>query len=119
MEDLKGVRIDDRGGEILGRLLRDVMADPVQDPVGVLAREHLPVRGPVLGRSVEIATNRDGWHADGWLGRQLGLDGVVAWFALGQPEPPPIVVYDDVDMVGVVEGAGRAVIGGVVEVPCR
>lgn len=71
------------------------------------AREHLPVGCPVLGRPVEIATDRDGGTPMVGLAASLASTASLC-VHLGQPEPPPIVVYDDVDMVGAVEGAERS-----------
>jgi hypothetical protein len=72
-----------------------------------------------MGRAVCVAFERDGRHRDdGSFGEAL-LEFGVFGFAFGQPEPPPIVVDHDRDVIRVVEGRGAAVEGGVVEAPPR
>ncbi len=62
---------------------------------------------------------RDRRHADGRAGGELLLQRVVLGLALGQAQPPAVVVDHDRDVVGVVERRRGAVEGRVVEVPLR
>src|SRR6202044_3545813 len=104
-------------GKILGRLLRDVVPDTVQDLMGVLSGEHLSIGCAVFGLPVEIAADGYRWHRDHRSGSKFRVEVVVARLALSKPEPPAVVVYDDVDVVGVVECRGGAVVGGIIELP--
>src|SRR6185312_12431443 len=110
---------DDRIREGLRRLLRHVMSDAVEDPVRVGAGEHLAVGRTILVGAVEVATDGDGRHGYRRACGQLAVKVVVLRFTLCEAEPPPVVVDHDVDMVGIVERCGRAVVGGVVELPRR
>ena len=73
-----------------------------------------------MGRAVGVALERDR-RARVMTGRfrepllELGVLGL----AVGQPEPPAVVVDHDRDVVGVVERRRAALEGGVVEVPLR
>ena len=72
-----------------------------------------------MGRAVGVTLERDRGHGDdGALGEPL-LELVVLGLAVGQPEPPAVVVDHDRDVIGVVERRRAAVEGGVVEVPLR
>src|SRR4029077_4223035 len=70
-----------------------------------------------MRRPVGVALQRDGGDAYVRTRGQRRLKVVVSQLACDQPEPPPIVVNDHVDVVRIVEGCGTAVIRFVVEVP--
>lgn len=95
------------------------MPDAVQDAVLVGPGVERAVAGAVLGRTVEVGADGDGRHGDRRLAGQSRFIGVIVGLTRSQAEPPPVVVHDDVDVIGIVEGRGGQVIGGVVEVPQR
>ena len=70
-------------------------------------------------RAVGIAFKSDCRHGDGWSLKQFLFKVVVLRFSLSQVEPPAIVVNDDGDVIGVVEGLRGAIVGCVVKVPLR
>src|SRR5882757_1414837 len=109
--------LDDRIGELARCLLWHVVPDAVEHAVGVLAGEQLPVGLAVLGGPVEVAGHRDRRHADLGFGGKLAFHVVVLGLTWCQAETPPVVVDDDLDVVGVGEGRGTAVVGGIVERP--
>jgi len=45
----------------------------------------------------------------------MALEHVVLQFALGEADPPSVIVNDDTDMVRVGDGCGTPVDGGVIE----
>ena len=110
---------DDGIRERLRRLLRHVVPDAVENAVRVRTGEHLAVGGAVFVGAVEVAADRDRRHGNRRASSQLAVEVVVLRFALCQTKPPAIVVDDDVDMIRIGERRGRAVIGGVVELPRR
>ena len=69
--------------------------------------------------AVRIALHRDGGHTDDRAQGELLLEIVIFRFALGEAQPPAVVVDHDVDMIRVVERPGGAIEGGIVEVPLR
>ena len=69
--------------------------------------------------AVGVAFEGDRRHVDdGRLG-QAALQRVVLRLAVGEPQPPSVVVDHDVDVVRVVERGRSAVEGGIVEGPLR
>ena len=72
-----------------------------------------------MRRAVGVAFERDRGHRDHRPRGELLLELGVLGFAVGEPEPPAVVVDHDRDVVGVVEGRCAALEGGVVEVPLR
>src|SRR3954453_11008123 len=109
--------IDDRFGEGPGRLLRQVVADPAgHHPERVPARELPGVRARLrVRRAVGVALEGDGRHGDGRRRRKALLQVVVPRLAVGESEPPAVVVDHDRDVVRVVERRRAALEGGVVE----
>jgi hypothetical protein len=113
------VDVDDRLGERRLRFLRDVVADAPQDAMRVLARVLIRVRLAVRERAVEIAADRDRRHRDRRARSELLLQRVVLGLAVGETQPPPVVVDDDVDVIRILERGSRAIVGRIVEVPAR
>ena len=72
-----------------------------------------------MGRAVGIALESDGGHGDHRSFREPLLEVEVSRLALGDPEPPAIVVSHDRDVIWVVEGRRGALERRVVEVPLR
>ena len=70
-------------------------------------------------RAIRVALQRDGWHGNPRSHRQSLLDGIEATLALGEAEPPAVIVDDDRDMVRIVESCRRAGERRVVERPLR
>ena len=93
---------------------------PCDESVSVFARELPGIRRRFRMRcAVRIAFHGDRRHADHRrLGKPL-LERVILPLALGEAEPPAIVVDDDVDVVRIVEGLRAAVERRVVEFPFR
>ena len=95
-------------------LLGDVVSDAVEHSMGVLAREFVAVGPPSAAgpsKSLPIVTVGTVIRAFD----QLGFEVVVLRLPWGQAEPPPVVVDDDVDVIGIVEGRGGAIVRVVVE----
>src|SRR5690348_13346693 len=101
--------VDDGLGEVLRGFLRQVVPDAARDgPVLVLARELVPVGGGLgVGCAVGVPFEGDRRDGDDRAGGEPPFEIVVAFLAVGQAEPPAVVVDHDGDVVGVVEG-GRA-----------
>ena len=113
--------VHDSLGEGLRRLLRQVVSDAARDvPVLVSPGEFLGVRrGVRVRRTVGVAFHRNGRDADDRaLGKPLFEVGVLR-LALGQAQPPTVVVNHDCDMIGVVERRGGAIKRGIIEIPLR
>ena len=93
------------------------MADAVCDePMRVAAPELFRVTLGVWMRSdVRVAFHGDRRHVDVGSPRQMALEHVVLQFALGEADPPSVIVNDDTDMVRVGDGCGTPVDGGVIE----
>src|ERR1700759_1560572 len=72
-----------------------------------------------MRRAVGVAFHGDGWYGDDGRLRELLLEFVELRIAFGKCLPPAIIVDDDRDMVGIVEGRRAAGEGGVVEMPLR
>src|SRR5512133_278461 len=72
-----------------------------------------------MGRTVGVALEGDRRHGDdrgfGEPILQLGVLG----FAVGQPQTPPVVVDDDVEMIRVLKRRRAAIKGGIVKAPLR
>src|ERR1700722_8072671 len=117
----QAVGVEDGLGERLRSLLRQVVPDAAGDgPVLVPARELLPVgTGIRMGRTVRVAFQGDGGHRDDGAAGQTSFQVVVLCITGGQAESPAVVVDDDVDVIGIVEGAGALVEGRFVEDPLR
>jgi hypothetical protein len=75
--------------------------------------------GVRMGGAVGVAFRGDGGYADHRPVGELLLQLLVVGLAVGQVEPPAVVVDHDLDVIGVVEGRRAAIEGGVVEVPLR
>ena len=93
---------------------------PVITRCAYLAGEHLGIGAGVgMRRAIGVAFERDRRHADdGRLGELL-LQLVILRLAFGKTEPPAVIVDHDRDVIGIVEGSGAALEGGVVEAPLR
>jgi hypothetical protein len=92
---------------------------PSRNAVRVGAGELPGIGGAVGRRSVEIAADRDRGHIDDGSLEESLLECVVLALAVGEAQPPAVVVDDDVDVVGVVERRRAALVGRVVELPLR
>ncbi|GHK01732.1 hypothetical protein SY2F82_35290 [Streptomyces sp. Y2F8-2] len=115
------VGFQERAGERLGSLLRDVVTDALQRAVDVRSGELAAVGRAVVrrGEGGQRTVERDGGHVDGWTFGKPRLEVLVARVARCEPEPPAVIVDDDVNVVRVVERLGGAVEDGVAEVPGR
>ena len=93
---------------------------PVIDPVLVSARELAAIGcGFRMRRAVGVAFHGDGGHGDDRPFGELLFQIVVFRLAVGEAEPPAVIVDHDGDVVRVVEGRRAAVERRVVEVPFR
>src|SRR6266536_626599 len=113
--------VDDGLGKGLRGLLRQVVSNPAgDDPVLVFAGEHLGVSGGLrMGRTGGITFKSDGRDSDyRRFGKPL-FQIVVFRLAVCEPKPPAIVMDNDGDVIGIIEGRRGAIELGVVEVPLR
>ena len=85
----------------------------------VRARELLLIGTSVRGGPVEVAADGDRRHRDHGTFEQPRFQVAVLRLSFSEAQPPPVVVDDDVDVIGIVEGRGGALERGVVEVPLR
>ncbi len=104
-------------GEVLRCLLRHVVSDAFQHAVRVWAREPLRVRLSFGGRLVEVARDRDRERGDRGSLEEPLLEAVVLRLALGEAQSPAVVVDDNGDVIGVLEGLGGAAVRGVATTP--
>jgi hypothetical protein len=98
--------VDDRLGKGLWGFLRQVVPNAARDePVLISTRELAAIsRGFRMGRAVGVAFHSDrGNGDDGPLGEFL-FQIVVFPLAVGEVEPPAVIVDHDGDVVRVVEG---------------
>src|SRR5262245_21782898 len=58
-------------------------------------------------------------HGNVWKLGEPRLERIVLRLAFGKPEAPPIVVDRNGNVVRIVEGSGRPIESGVVEIPLR
>ena len=72
-----------------------------------------------MRRAVGIAFERNGRHGYDRKCSETLLQLGVLRLAVGEAEAPAVIVDDDVDVIGIVEGRGAAVEGGVIELPLR
>src|SRR6187402_1558862 len=115
------VGVDDGLSKGLRCLLRQIVADATGDQAIVVpARELLGIGAWVwMRRAIGVAFHRDRRHVDDRSRPNLLFELLVFRFALGEPEPPAVIVDRDRDMILVGEGRRAAVEGGVVELPLR
>ena len=115
------VDVDHGIGERPRRLLRQVVSDAAgDDPMLVGADELRAIRrGIRVWSAVGVALQRDGGNGDRRSLGQPSLEIVVRRLAVRKAESPPVVVDDDVDVVGVVEGCRAPIERRVVELPVR
>jgi len=114
------VDVDNGLSEGLRRFLWQIVADAARDePVVILAREF-----PAIGRwirgvwgTIRIAFESNCGHGNGRKLGELLFEVVVLGFAFSQSDPPAIVVYNDGDMIRIVEGCCGAIKCGIIEVP--
>src|SRR5882724_11932748 len=108
-------------GKGLRGFLRQIVSDTALDgSVRILAGELIGVGARLGMRSaVRVAFHRDGRHSDDRGGGQPLLEVVVLALAVGEAEPPAVVMDRDGDMIRVVEGGCAAVERGIVEPPLR
>src|SRR5690348_4156321 len=66
---------------------------------------------------IGIAFQRHRGYADGRTFGEPAFQLVVLRLAFCQPESPAVIMDHDADMIGIVEGGGAALEGGLVEVP--
>ena len=69
--------------------------------------------------AVGIALERNGGNTDGRSRRESLSQIVVLGLALGEAEPPAVIVNDDGDVVRIIQSCRAAVKRGIVEVPIR
>ena len=69
--------------------------------------------------SVEVAADGDRRHRDHGTFEQPGFQVAVLLLSFSEAQPPPVIVDDDVDVIGIAEGRCGAVERVVVEVPLR
>ena len=103
----------------VGRFLRQGMTDPLKQSEAAQVRK---VRGdlrlrlgwidPIVG-----AAERNCRHGDGRLGRQTLLQLFERRIASDGADPVAVGVEHHIDEVGIIEGFGSAVEGGVAELP--
>src|SRR5262245_23432268 len=72
-----------------------------------------------MWRAIGVTFQGDGRRADHRGGGEPLLQLVVFPLAVGQAEPPAVIMDHDVDMIRVVEGRRAAIEGGIVELPLR
>jgi hypothetical protein len=102
-------------GGFLGKVVPDAALDgPVRIGAGELAGIGTGVR---MGGAVGVALQGDGRDGDRRPSGEPLLQLVVCRLAVGQAQPPAVVVDHDRDVVGVVEGRRAAIEGGVVKGP--
>src|SRR4029453_2258445 len=102
---LVGTNVDDSFGEGFRSFLRKVVSDAALDhSVRIFARELLGVDTRLgMWRTVGVALEGDRGHGDDrGFGEPIFQRGVFG-LPFSQPQPPAIVVDDDVAVVGVVE----------------
>ena len=93
---------------------------PLNVPVSILAGKFIGVRSRFRVRCpVRVALECDRRHGDGRCRGEPLFERVVFGLAVRQPEPPAVIVDHDRDMIGIVEGGGRAFERGVIEIPFR
>src|SRR4029453_5412910 len=107
---LGGVDLDDGVGERLGGFLGKVVADAALDgPMRIGAGKLAGIGAGVRMRgAVGVAFEGDGGHADHRPVGELLLQLLVVGLAVGQAEPPAVVVDQARAGVGVVERLGGA-----------
>jgi hypothetical protein len=107
-------------GEGLRCFLGQVVTDPLEIPVRIIARELFGVRvRRRVGCSIGITFEGNGGHADDRGFEKFVFQIVVFRLALRQPQPPAIVMDRDRDVVRVIEGGCAAIKCGVIKVPFR
>src|SRR6185295_7859378 len=113
--------IDDCLGKSLRSLLRQIVSDAARNgPVLVSGGEFLRVGTRVRVRgTIGISLKRNRGNTDDRGLSELLFDVVELRLALGETEPPTVVVNDNVYMIRVLEGRRRAIEGGIVEFPFR
>jgi hypothetical protein len=65
---------------------------------------HFPLCASVRGRPVEVAADGDRRHRNQGTFGQARFQVVVLLLSFGEAQPPAVVVDNDVDVIGVVEG---------------
>jgi len=70
----------------------------------VRAGELLGIGTSVRGGSVEVAANSDRRHRDHGTFEQPGFQVAILRLSLSEAQLPAVVVDDDVDVIGIVEG---------------
>src|SRR5688500_16876813 len=95
------------------------MSDAFEYSMRVRARELLGICTSVSGCPVEVTADGDRRHRDHGTFEKPGFQIAVLRLSGSQPQPPAVVVDDDVDVIGIVEGCGGAVKRAAVEVPPR
>ena len=113
------VDVDDSVGKGVRGFLRQIVPDATLDkPVRIFGREFLGISTRIrVRRTVGIAFECNGGHADDRSFGKLLFQIVVFRLPLSQSEPPAIIMDHDADMIRIVEGRGAAIEGGIVEVP--
>ena len=101
----QGVHLDDRRGERLRRLLRQVVTDPpTHVAMNVFAGE---LRGigsrRRMRRAVGVPFERDRRYGDDRSNSKPTLEGVIGRLPLSEAEAPAIVVNDNADVIRIVE----------------
>ena len=110
--------LDDGFGKGLWRFLRQIVPDAALDgPVLVSAREFLGIGTRIrVRRAVCVTFHGDRGHSDDRTCSKPFFQIVILRLAFSQCLPPAIIVDDDGDVVGVLEGLRAAIEGGVIKV---
>src|SRR5208337_5029657 len=112
---------DDCLSESLWGLLRQIVPDPALDEsVRIFAGELACVSARLrVWGAVRVTFEGNDGHSDCGTLSKPPFDIVIFRLALGQAEPPAVVVNPNGDVVRIVEGRSGAVERGVIEVPLR
>src|SRR6187402_416361 len=106
-------------GEGLRSFLRKIVTDAAfDDPMLVWPGEFPGIcAGVRMRRTIGITFESDGGNSNDRTFGQTLFQRVVFRLTFRQTEPPAVIVNDDADMIGIVEGLGGARERGLVEVP--
>src|SRR3954463_6009668 len=86
----------------------------------VVAGKHAGVTGRIgMWSAICVPFEGDRRHRNSRAFGETALKPVILRLTVGQPEAPAVIVDDDVDVIGIVEGFSAALEGRVVEPPLR
>src|ERR1022692_795463 len=118
----KAVNVDDGLRECLRSFLRQIVPDTTLDePVFIFAREFLAIRTIVriMWCTVGITLKGNGGHGDDRTCGNSLFKIVILRLAIGQAEPPSVIVDHDADVIWVVERCSGAIECRITEIPFR